>query len=128
MESKWGLIPDMSGSITLRELVRMDVAKELTMTGRIFDGNEAKELGLVTTLSDDPFETALKLANDITSNSPDAISFTKKLFHETYTNADEKKCLDVETKLQEKLISSWNQLVKSSSNFGLNLPFTNRKE
>jgi enoyl-CoA hydratase/carnithine racemase len=35
MEAKWGLIPDMSASVTLRELVRMDVAKELTYTGRV---------------------------------------------------------------------------------------------
>jgi enoyl-CoA hydratase/carnithine racemase len=41
MEAKWGLIPDMSGSITLRELVRADVAKELAMTGRVFSGSEA---------------------------------------------------------------------------------------
>ena len=35
MEIKWGLIPDMSGTQTLRHLVRLDVAKELTFTGRI---------------------------------------------------------------------------------------------
>jgi hypothetical protein len=36
------LIPDMSASVTLRELVRIDVAKELTMTtGRIISGTEA---------------------------------------------------------------------------------------
>ena len=40
MEAKWGLIPDMSASITLRELVPIDVAKELTFTGRIINGIE----------------------------------------------------------------------------------------
>ena len=34
MEIKWGLIPDMSASQTLRDLVRLDVAKELTFTGQ----------------------------------------------------------------------------------------------
>ncbi|HET8705742.1 MAG TPA: enoyl-CoA hydratase-related protein, partial [Pseudomonadales bacterium] len=37
MEIKWGLIPDMSGTQTLRDLVRLDVAKELTFTGRIVE-------------------------------------------------------------------------------------------
>lgn len=48
MEAKWGIIPDMSAAVTLRELVRMDVAKELTMTGRIFPASEGLGYGLVT--------------------------------------------------------------------------------
>ena len=42
MEAKWGLIPDMSASITLRELIPIDIAKELTFTGRTLNGIEAK--------------------------------------------------------------------------------------
>jgi enoyl-CoA hydratase/carnithine racemase len=38
----------MGISVTLRDLVRMDVAKELTMTARVFSGEEAKQYGLVT--------------------------------------------------------------------------------
>ena len=34
MEIRWGLIPDMSASQTLRDLVRLDIAKDLTFTGR----------------------------------------------------------------------------------------------
>ena len=48
MEGKWGLIPDMTGSVTLRELVPMDVAKRLTMTAEVFDGRQALAYGLVT--------------------------------------------------------------------------------
>ena len=65
MESKWGLIPDMSGSITLRELIRIDVAKELTMTGRIISGEEAATLGLVTRCVSDPMMEAIKVAKEI---------------------------------------------------------------
>jgi len=43
-----GLVPDMAISVTLRELISIDVAKELTMTARMFTGLEAKEYGLVT--------------------------------------------------------------------------------
>ena len=65
MESKWGLIPDMAASITLRELVRIDIAKELTMTGRIISGEEAENLGLITRCTEKPFEEALKVAKEI---------------------------------------------------------------
>jgi enoyl-CoA hydratase/carnithine racemase len=65
MESRWGLIPDMGASITLREILRMDVAKELTMTGRIISGNEAERIGLVTRCVDDPMEEAMKVVNEI---------------------------------------------------------------
>ena len=41
MEVKWGLIPDMSITQTLPRLVAIDVAKELTYTGRVFTGEEA---------------------------------------------------------------------------------------
>ena len=41
MEAKWGLIPDMSATVTLRELVPRDVALELALTGRVFDAAEA---------------------------------------------------------------------------------------
>ena len=41
MEIKWGLIPDMSGTQTLRDLVRLDVAKELVWSGRVVGAKEA---------------------------------------------------------------------------------------
>jgi enoyl-CoA hydratase/carnithine racemase len=48
LESKWGLLPDMGATVTLRELLPLDVAKELTFTGRVVSGREAARLGLVT--------------------------------------------------------------------------------
>ena len=65
MESRWGLIPDMGASVTLRELLRIDVAKELTMTGRIISGLEAEKIGLVTRCVDDPLDEAIKVAKEI---------------------------------------------------------------
>src|SRR5262245_18222694 len=38
MEIKWGLVPDMAGPQLLRRLVRLDVLKALTYTGRIVPG------------------------------------------------------------------------------------------
>ena len=41
MEIKWGLIPDMAGTLLMRHLAREDIVRELTYTGRIFSGEEA---------------------------------------------------------------------------------------
>lgn len=81
METKWGLIPDMSGTYTLPRAVGLDVAKELTWTGRIVEGPEAHRLGLVTHLSDDPRAAALALAEEIASRSPDAVRLGKYLLN-----------------------------------------------
>jgi enoyl-CoA hydratase/carnithine racemase len=115
MEMKWGLIPDMSGSITLRELIPIDIAKELTMTARVFNGVEAKQLGLVTHVVDDPLAAALAFADSIKTRSPDAIAAVKKLFNNTWT-ADDKTALKWETRLQAKLLGRWNQRAAISRN------------
>src|SRR5262249_20914302 len=83
MEIKWGLIPDMSGSQTLRHLVRLDVAKELTYTGRVVSGTEAVSLGLATRVSEDALGTAHAIAREIASKSPHAIRAAKRLLGET---------------------------------------------
>jgi len=127
MESKWGLIPDMSGSITLRELVRIDVAKELTMTGKVISGAEAAELGLVTRCVDDPMKEAIQVAKQICERSPDSVAATKRLFQETWV-APEQRCLNLETQLQRQLLASWNQGAASARNFGWNMPYAKRKE
>eukprot|EP01079_Euglenida_sp_SAG-EU17-18_P003746 gene3746-4154_t len=79
MEAKWGLIPDMGGSVALRELVPKDVALELALTGRIFKADEACKLGLVTRLAEDPLGEALRLASEIATRSPDVGAATKRL-------------------------------------------------
>mmetsp|Transcript_16147 Transcript_16147/g.30506 ORF Transcript_16147/g.30506 Transcript_16147/m.30506 type:complete len:365 (+) Transcript_16147:107-1201(+) len=131
MESKWGLIPDMGASITLRELVRMDVAKELTFTGRVFHGEEAEKLGLVTRCSnddDDPMADALDMAKTLVKRSPDSIAGAKMLFQRTWTSS-ERECLELETKIQRQLLPSWNQFVASAKNFGMDgLPYGKRQE
>lgn len=84
MEAKWGLVPDMSGTVTLRELLPMDVAKRLAMTAEVFDGTKAHELGLVTGLSDDPHAAAVELAEQLATRSPDAVAAAKRLFQRTW--------------------------------------------
>ncbi|MFT5717715.1 MAG: enoyl-CoA hydratase/carnithine racemase [Oleiphilaceae bacterium] len=108
MESRWGLIPDMAGTIALRELASIDVIKELAMTARIFKGDEAKQLGLVTHVFDDPMTEAIKFADEIKKRSPDAIANTKLLFNKTWLSTI-RQALNWETKLQKRLIGRYNQ-------------------
>lgn len=115
METKWGLIPDMGGSVTLRELVRIDVAKELTMTGRVFDAEEAQKIGIVTRVCDDPLAEARDFATELATRSPDALAAGKKLFQEAWTS-DLKTALKWETELQKKILGRWNQLAAASKN------------
>ena len=121
MEGKWGLIPDMSATVTLRELLRIDVAKELTFTGRILDGPAAKELGLVTHVSEDPLAHAFELASEIASKSPDAIRSGKKLFEEAW-HADARTGLELEARLQKSLIGGKNQVEAIRANFEKRAP------
>jgi enoyl-CoA hydratase/carnithine racemase len=80
-ETFWGLIPDMTGTLTITRHVRPDIAKELVFTARIFDGTEAHSLGLVTSLSEDPFTAAMSLAREICAVSPDAVRGAKELIN-----------------------------------------------
>lgn len=121
MEIKWGLIPDCGITQTLRDFVPLDVAKELTFTGRILSGEEAKALGLVTHVAEDPHAKAMDLAREIASKSPDAIRFGKRLFEESW-RADERAGLELETKLQVELIGSENQTEAVRANFDKRTP------
>lgn len=109
MEVRWGLIPDMSGSQTLRHLVRRDVALELAWTGRVVPGEEALALGLVTRLAADPLAEALALAEQIAGHSPDAVRGVKRLFNEAWQSG-EAEALRLEESLQLQIIGRPNQM------------------
>ncbi len=81
LESRWGLIPDMTGTVALPRLVGLDVAKELTFTGRMVSGVEAVAIGLATRSADDPRAAALDLAADLATKSPDALREGKRLLN-----------------------------------------------
>ena len=81
LEIRWGLVPDMTGTQSLVNLVGLDVAKELTFSGRMVGAEEALELGLVTRIADDPRAEALAMATEIAGKSPHAIRAAKRLFN-----------------------------------------------
>lgn len=81
MEMKWGLVPDMAGIPTVRNLARDDVVRELCYTASIFSGTEALEYGFATRLSDNPHADAMELAHEIAAKSPDAVRANKRLLN-----------------------------------------------
>jgi len=108
-EVHWGLIPDMSGTQTLRQLVREDVAKELVYTARIVSGEEAVAMGLATRTSDTPYEDAHALAREIAARSPDAVRAAKQLLERT-RHLDEAAGLRLEEEIQRSVMGKKNQL------------------
>jgi enoyl-CoA hydratase/carnithine racemase len=103
MEIKWGLVPDMGGTLLMRTLVREDVARELTYTGRIFSGMEAAAVGFATRACEDPVRVALDTARQIAGNSPTAVRAAKRLFNESHTR-DAPAALLAESREQEELM------------------------
>ncbi len=87
LEGRWGLIPDMSGIQSLKELVGIDVAKKLTMTAAMLNGHQARELGLATELADDPVARAFDLADELAARSPDAVAAAKRLFNSSWNSS-----------------------------------------
>ena len=109
LEIKWGLVPDMAGMVLLRSLVRDDVARDLTYSGRIFGGEEAQRLGLATRVCDDPRAEALAYAAEVAAKNPHAIRAGKRLLN-LVADADQHAILLAESEEQSALIGAPNQV------------------
>jgi enoyl-CoA hydratase/carnithine racemase len=115
MEIKWGLIPDMSGTVLLRELMPLDQAKLLTLSGRVVNGSEARALNLVTEVAADPLATARALAQTLLGKSPDAVAAGKQLLNGNWLRS-ENKALAQERKFQLKMFATRNQRIAAKAN------------
>src|ERR1700731_3104009 len=107
MEIKWGLVPDMAGTPILASLVRDDILRELTYTGRIFSAQEALNYGLATRICDDPRAAAFEVAREIAGKSPDAIRAAKRILNNL--SVDPAAALLAESVEQQKLMGGPNQ-------------------
>jgi enoyl-CoA hydratase/carnithine racemase len=121
MEINWGLVPDMAGVALLRRLVRDDVARELTYTGRIFSGAEAHQLGLATRVCADPYADALALAREIAARPPKAMRAAKRLL-DLAIDADAKDILLAESREQAALIGAPEQVEAVTAKLAKRVP------
>src|SRR5437879_1984140 len=106
-EIKWGLVPDMAGTPILASLVRDDILRELTYTGRIFSAQEALSYGLATRICDDPRATAFEVAREIAGKSPDAIRAAKRTMNKL--SVDPGPALLADSIEQQKMLGSPGQ-------------------
>jgi enoyl-CoA hydratase/carnithine racemase len=109
LEIKWGLVPDMAGTQLMRHLVREDIVRELTYTGRIFTGEEAGRIGFATRVCADPRAEALAVAREIAGKNPHAVRASKRLLNAAVIT-DPGSGLLQETEEQVTLIGSPNQI------------------
>ena len=121
MEIKWGLIPDMAITTTLRDILPADKVKELAWSGRAVGAEEALAMGLVTALHDDPLAAALEAAAAIRVKSPDAIRAMKQLFNRSWRLADV-EALALEAELQLGVMGKKNQLEAVMANMQKRAP------
>ena len=121
LESRWGLIPDMTGTAMLPMVVGLDVAKELTFTGRMVSGEEAVQLGLATRVADDPRAAAMELAAELVGRSPDALRQAKRLLNLSGTRPIAEQFAD-ERESIAGLIGSPNQVESTMAYFEKRAP------
>jgi len=121
MEIKWGLIPDLAISTTLRDILPVDRVKELAWSGRIVTGSEALDLGLITALHDDPLAAAMQTAREICAKSPDAVRALKRLTNSAW-DMTEAEALALEAKLQLRVLEGENQREAVQANIEKRIP------
>lgn len=117
LEAKWGIIPDMSGVQALSELVRIDVAKRLAMTGEMLTGERAVALGLASEVVEDPYAAGLAFLQQVAFRSPDAVAATKRIVDTTW-NASATETFAQERAEQAVLLTAPNTAVAQHRSLG----------
>lgn len=110
MESRWGLIPDMGGTSTLKQNLSLDKALKLAMTGEPVSAEEALGCNLITQVEDEPMQAALELAEILAQRSPDTNRAIKRFYHKAWCRKS-RKMLAGETLNQWRILLGKNRNV-----------------
>jgi enoyl-CoA hydratase/carnithine racemase len=97
-----GIMPDGDLIWLIPRMIGYAAAMDVLLTGRIFTGAEAKELGLVSRAvpREDVLDTALEMANDIATNTgPVSAAITKRLMYQFLTENDRGKAARLHAEL-----------------------------
>ncbi|NPC97337.1 enoyl-CoA hydratase/isomerase family protein [Nocardioides sp. zg-DK7169] len=99
---------DMGTSYFLPRLVGASRAAELMLTGRVFDAEEARDLGLVVDVVDDGtvVDRALATARQVAENSALGVWMTKETMWQTIDAPSLRHALDMENRTQIMCVGS----------------------
>lgn len=125
METRWGLVPDMGLTRSIKGIIGVDLAKELSLTARVFDGQYAKEIGLITHVDDKPMQKAQQLAEEMLQRSPDALAAVKQVL-DAMEHAPQKS-LRLEKIWQLKLLLGKNSQIARKKDKNPDLEFLPRQ-
>lgn len=125
METRWGLVPDMGLTRSIKGIIGVDLAKELSLTARIFNAEYAKEIGLVTHLAETPLEKAQLLAEEMIQRSPDALAAVKQVLDAMEHSP--KKSLRLEKIWQLKLLLGKNSQIARKKDKNPDIEFLPRQ-
>jgi enoyl-CoA hydratase len=76
-----GIVPGWGGTQRLARVCGLGVAKELVLTGRMIDAEEALRIGLVNAVADPVLDHALGVARKLAEKSPVALRVAKRLLN-----------------------------------------------
>ncbi len=100
-----GFIPDMGGIARLTTLLGPIKAKELIMTAKVIEADEAREIQLVNEVHSDEMEGALALASQLNKNAPLAVGMAKKII-DRGQHMDVRSILELEAIGQTTLVDT----------------------
>lgn len=104
-EVRLGLVPDVGGTTRLTRTAGYAMAKELIMTARMIDAEEAARIGLVNRVvpAGNQIAAAEELAREIARNAPLAVGMAKRIIDIGHS-VDKATFLDLEALAQTSLL------------------------
>ncbi len=116
-EVRFGIIPDVGGSSRLPAVVGLGRAKELIMTARMIDADEAQKIGLVNrVVAPEQLEQATQaLVEELLANSPVAVGRAKHVIDASARPALA-QTLEMEVAVQEYCVAAVREQSRASEN------------
>src|SRR6516225_4063937 len=104
-EVRVGLVPDVGGTARLARTVGYPRAKELIMTARLVDADEAERIGLVNrvVVPGSHIAAAEELAREMARNAPVAVGLAKRIIDRGYS-LDKMTFMELEMLAQSSLL------------------------